>query len=125
MTQALLSEANKVGLTLEDNVPTINKIKNAVYQANNALPKINEFADKVIYLNNHQDELDNYANKFRDLGKYKDNITDAQDKLNAVNAAVPALNERAKLILALNDYMPNIERLLNVAANDVPNQFLR
>ena len=55
MTQALLSEANKVGLTLEDNVPTINKIKNAVYQANNALPKINEFADKVIYLNNHQD----------------------------------------------------------------------
>ena len=123
MTQALLSEANKVGLTLEDNVPTINKIKNAVYQANNALPKINEFADKVIYLNNHQDELDNYANKFRDLGKYKDNITDAQDKLNAVNAAVPALNERAKLILALNDYMPNIERLLNVAANDVPNQF--
>ncbi|MFW3516831.1 YhgE/Pip family protein [Staphylococcus caprae] len=123
VTQALLSEANKVGLTLEDNVPTINKIKNAVYQANNALPKINEFADKVIYLNNHQDELDNYANKFRDLGKYKDNITDAQDKLNAVNAAVPALNERAKLILALNDYMPNIERLLNVAANDVPNQF--
>ena len=65
MTQALLSEANKVGLTLEDNVPTINKIKNAVYQANNALPKINEFAIKVIYLNNHQDELDNYANKFR------------------------------------------------------------
>lgn len=123
VTQALLSEANKVGLTLEDNVPTINKIKNAVYQANNALPKINEFADKVIYLNNHQDELDNYANKFRDLGKYKDNITDAQDKLNAVNAAVPALNERAKLILELNDYMPNIERLLNVAANDVPNQF--
>ncbi|MFW3591404.1 YhgE/Pip family protein [Staphylococcus caprae] len=123
VTQALLSEANKVGLTLEDNVPTINKIKNAVYQANNALPKINEFADKVIYLNNHQEELDNYANKFRDLGKYKDNITDAQDKLNAVNAAVPALNERAKLILALNDYMPNIERLLNVAANDVPNQF--
>ena len=40
-----------------------------------------------------------------------------------MNAAVPALNERAKLILALNDYMPNIERLLNVAANDVPNQF--
>ena len=123
VTKALLTEANKVGLTLEDNVPTINKIKNAVYQANDALPKINDFADKVIYLNNHQDELDQYANKFRDLGKYKANITDAQDKLNAVNSAVPALNEKAKLILALNDYMPNIERLLNVASNDVPAQF--
>ena len=29
VTKALLTEANKVGLTLEDNVPTINKIKNA------------------------------------------------------------------------------------------------
>ena len=65
------------------------RLKNAVYQANDALPKINDFADKVIYLNNHQDELDQYANKFRDLGKYKANITDAQDKLNAVNSAVP------------------------------------
>ena len=82
VTKALLTEANKVGLTLEDNVPTITKIKNAVYQANDALPKINDFADKVIYLNNHQDELDQYANKFRDLGKYKANITDAQDKIN-------------------------------------------
>ena len=39
-----------------------------------------------------------------------------------MNAAVPALNERAKLILALNDYMPNIERL-QCSSYDVPNQF--
>ena len=55
---ALLSEANKVGLSIEDNVPTINKIKSAVYQANNSLPKINQFADKIIELNKHQDDLD-------------------------------------------------------------------
>lgn len=123
VTKALLKEANKAGLTLEDNVPKINKIKNAVYQANDAIPKINEFANKLIYLNNHQSDLDQYANKFRDLGQYKNDITDAQDKLNAVNSAVPELNEKAKLILALNDYMPNIQRVLNVASNDVPAQF--
>ena len=38
VTKALLSEANKVGLKIEDEVPTINKIKNAVYAANNSLP---------------------------------------------------------------------------------------
>ena len=121
---ALLSEANKVGLSIEDNVPTINKIKSAVYQANNSLPKINQFADKIIELNKHQDDLDAYANQFRSLGKYKGNVLDAQEKLNAVNSSIPALNERAKLILALDSYMPNIERILNVAANDVPAQFL-
>ena len=94
---ALLSEANKVGLSIEDNVPTINKIKSAVYQANNSLP--NQFADKIIELNKHQDDLDAYANQFRSLGKYKGNVL--LKKLNAVNSSIPALNERAKLILAL------------------------
>lgn len=125
VTKALLDTANKVGLTIEDNIPTINKIKDAVYAANEALPRINSFADTIIYMNNHQDDLDAYANRFRNLGNYKDEIVDAQQKLNAVNAAIPQLNERAKLILALNDFMPNIGRALNVAANDVPAQFPR
>lgn len=123
VTKALLSEANKVGLKIEDEVPTINKIKNAVYAANNSLPEINKFKNKIIYLNEHQDDLDRYANQFRNLGNYKGDILDAQERLNQVNSSIPALNEKAKLIIALNNYMPNIERVLNVAANDVPAQF--
>ena len=123
VSKALLTEANKVGLKIEDEVPTINKIKNAVYAAKQSLPKINAIGDKILYLNDHQDQLDQYADKFRGLGRYKGDIVSAQDKLNAVNASIPALNEKAKLVLALNAYMPNIERVLNVASNDVPQQF--
>lgn len=78
VTRALLEEANKAGLTIEENVPTINKIKNAVYSADKALPKINDFANKIVYLNNHQADLDKYANDFRKLGNYKGDILDAQ-----------------------------------------------
>ena len=74
-------------------------------------------------MNDHQDDLDKYANQFRALGNYKGDILDAQQKLNDVNAAIPSLNEKAKLILALNEYMPNIEKLLDVASNDIPAQF--
>lgn len=123
VTRALLEEANKAGLTIEENVPTINKIKNAVYSADKALPKINDFANKIVYLNNHQADLDKYANDFRKLGNYKGDILDTQKKLNEVNGAIPQLNEKAKLILALNNYMPKIEKALNFAADDVPAQF--
>ncbi len=123
VTRALLEEANKAGLTIEENVPTINKIKHAVYSADKALPKINDFANKIVYLNNHQADLDKYANDFRKLGNYKGDILDAQKKLNEVNGAIPQLNEKAKLILALNNYMPKIEKALNFAADDVPAQF--
>lgn len=76
-------------------------------------------------MNNHQADLDKYANDFRKLGNYKGDILDAQKKLNEVNGAIPQLNEKAKLILALNNYMPKIEKALNFAADDVPAQFLK
>ncbi|MEJ7365897.1 hypothetical protein WL473_12915, partial [Staphylococcus epidermidis] len=62
-------------------------------------------------------------NQFRDLDNYKDDILNAQQKLNDVNAAIPSLNQKAKLILALNEYMPNIHKLVNVAADDIPQTF--
>ena len=123
VTQALLDEANRLGVKLEEEIPTINKIEDAVSEANKAMPKINDFADTLIYLDENQDQIDNYADRFRGLGDYKGEVIDAADKLNQVNAAIPALHERAKLILALNDYMPNIENALNVASNDVPEAF--
>ncbi|MCO4325546.1 YhgE/Pip domain-containing protein [Staphylococcus agnetis] len=123
VTKALLKEANHLGIKLENEIPTINKIKEAVETANNAVPKVNEVAKKILYLDEHQNEIDQKANEFRNLGRYKGDVLDAVDKLNQVNNAIPALNERAKLILALNAYMPNIKRVLNVAANDVPQAF--
>ena len=123
VTKALLDEANRLGVKLEEEIPTINKIEDAVSKANDSIPKINDFADKIIYLDENQDEIDNYADEFRALGNHKGEVIDAADKLNQVNAAIPTLNERAKLILALNDYMPNIENALNVASNDVPEAF--
>ena len=94
VTKALLKEANKVGLQIEDEVPTIDKIKNAVYAAHQSLPKLNKIADRIVYLNDHQDQLDQYANQFRDLDNYKDDILNAQQKLNDVNAAIPSLNQK-------------------------------
>lgn len=125
VTKALLDEANRLGIKLEKEIPTINKIKKAVGTANDSIPKINEFAKKILYLDQNQDQLDAYADKFRGLDNYKGDVLDAVDKLNRVNAAVPALNEKAKLILALNEYLPNIERALNIASNDVPQAFPR
>ena len=94
VTKALLKAANKVGLQIEDEVPTIDKIKNAVYTAHQSLPKLNKIADRIVYLNDHQDRLDRYANQFRDLDTYKDDILNAQQKLNDVNAAIPSLNQK-------------------------------
>src|SRR5699024_516595 len=84
VTKALLDEANRLGVKLEEEIPTINKIEDAVSKANDSIPQINDFADKIIYLDENQDEIDNYADEFRALGNHKGEVIDAADKLNQV-----------------------------------------
>ncbi|MDE9800341.1 YhgE/Pip domain-containing protein [Staphylococcus delphini] len=122
VTKALLDEANRIGIKLEDQLPNYHKVRDGIYAANNALPKIEKFRKTLIYLDENQDQIDQYADKFRALDQYKDDAVTATERLNQLNASIPAINERAKLIVSLNQAMPDIERVLQVASG-VPNHF--
>ena len=122
VTKALLEIANDLGIQLEDEIPTINKIKNGVYKANEAMPKINELSKKILYLDENQDKIDQYADQFRNAGQYKDEVMRAVRGLNRLNESMPAIRERAQLVVGLNEFMPRIERALN-KASQVPQAF--
>ncbi|UXR71531.1 YhgE/Pip domain-containing protein [Staphylococcus sp. IVB6240] len=124
VTKVLLEEANRLGIKLEEQVPTYEKIRDGVDAAYQALPKIEKFRKAIIYVDDNQGKIDQYADEFRNLGNYKDEAVTAAEKLNQLNASIPAINERAKLVLKLNDYMPEIERALQVASG-VPEYFPR
>lgn len=122
VTKALLDEANRIGIKLEDQLPNYHKVRDGIYAANQALPKIEKFRKALIYLDENQDQIDQYADKFRALDQYKDDAVNATERLNQLNASIPAINERAKLIVSLNQAMPDIERVLQVASG-VPDHF--
>ncbi|MGV3042013.1 YhgE/Pip domain-containing protein [Staphylococcus rostri] len=122
VTKVLLEEANRLGIEIEKQLPTYNKIRDGVDAAYQALPKIEKFRKAIIYIDENQGTIDNYADRFRNLGNYKDEAVTAAEKLNQLNASIPAINERAKLVLKLNEYMPEIERALQVASG-VPDYF--
>ncbi|WP_086429026.1 YhgE/Pip domain-containing protein [Staphylococcus cornubiensis] len=122
VTKALLDEANRIGIKLEDQLPNYHKVRDGIYAANQALPKIEKFRKTLIYLDENQDQIDQYADKFRALDQYKDDAVNATERLNQLNASIPAINERAKLIVSLNQAMPDIERVLQVASG-VPDHF--
>ncbi len=121
-TQALLKEANQVGLDLENELPTLSKIKNAVYTAEDNLPKIEEFKEKVIEIDEHQDDITKYKDEFEALGNYKGDINEGVTKINEVNSKMGDINQAAQLITKLNAKMPEIESAL-AKANKVQQQF--
>lgn len=122
VTKVLLDQADQLGIKLEDQIPAYEKIRDGVFAADQALPKIERFRRAIIYADDNQDKIDNYANEFRNLENYKDEAISATERLNQINASIPAINERAELIVDLNRYMPDIERALQVASG-VPNRF--
>ncbi|MCY1028994.1 YhgE/Pip domain-containing protein, partial [Mammaliicoccus sciuri] len=121
-TKALLKEANQVGLDLENELPTLSKIKNAVYTAEDNLPKIEEFKEKVIEIDEHQDDITKYKDEFEALGNYKGDINEGVKKINEVNSKMGDINQAAQLITKLNAKMPEIESAL-AKANKVQQQF--
>lgn len=96
-TQALLKEANQVGLDLENELPTLSKIKNAVYTAEDNLPKIEEFKEKVIEIDEHQDDITKYKDEFEALGNYKGDINEGVTKINEVNSKMGDINQVASI----------------------------
>lgn len=112
-TQALLKEANQVGLDIENELPTMSKIKNAIFTAEDNLPEIEEFKEKVIEMDEHQGDIDHYKNEFESLGNYKGDINNGVEKINEVNGKMGEINQAAQLITTLNSKMPEIESALS------------
>ncbi|MGK9044451.1 YhgE/Pip domain-containing protein [Mammaliicoccus vitulinus] len=112
-TQALLKEANQVGLDIENELPTMSKIKNAIFTAEDNLPEIEEFKEKVIEIDEHQGDIDHYKNEFESLGNYKGDINNGVEKINEVNGKMGEINQAAQLIMTLNSKMPEIENSLS------------
>lgn len=112
VTGVLFDKANELGLSLEDQIPAYDKLRDGVFRAQDALPNIERFRQAIINLNNNQDQLDEKADQFRNLENYKDEAVNALERLNQLNASVPAINERAQLVVSLDRMMPNIERAL-------------
>src|SRR5699024_12772391 len=78
-TQELLKEANQVGLDIENELPTMSKIKNAVFTAEDNLPKIEEFIEKVVEIDDHQDDITHYKDELGAVGRYKVNINEGDE----------------------------------------------
>ncbi|MBH9582189.1 hypothetical protein, partial [Staphylococcus felis] len=68
------------------------KIRDCVFAADQALRKIDRFRRAIIYADDNQDKIDNYSNEFRNLENYKDEAISATERINQINASIPAIN---------------------------------
>lgn len=114
-TKALLKESNKVGLKLQDKLPTYRKIENAVFEAEAAIPEMEKFKEKIIKIDQHQNDITKYSNEFYQLANYKDKINQGANKLVIANEHAGDIQAAGNMLVKLNNNMDTIESALNKA----------
>ncbi|WP_280771532.1 YhgE/Pip domain-containing protein [Salipaludibacillus daqingensis] len=93
-TKTLFQEFDRLGLKLEEELPTFRRMKQVIYDLENLLPEVNEFADGILTIEENWNRIEGHANQFL-----------------AVEEVIPEFKEGTEQILILEKRMPEIAAL--------------
>lgn len=112
-SSALFQEFDKVGLELENSLPQMVEIKDAVYSLYNSLDDIDEAADMIVEMDNNSDTIEGYANRIHEIGQYEGQVREAGSQVLTAQSYMGEVDRASQLILDLNNAMPGIEGSIN------------
>lgn len=93
-SHTLFEEFDKLGIQLEEDLPTIRKIENALFDLDQNMPEIIEVGHFI-----------------EDIDQDWDNIDDKIDYFLSIRDYIPEIHEGAEFILSLQDQFPKIYQL--------------
>lgn len=112
-TKTMLETFNDIGIELEQNLPTLQKIKNAVYNLHDHIDDIDEAGKLIMELNDDRDTIKDYADKLDSLEDYEAKIREGGDYILTAQSHMGDIIRLGDAVIALNDAMPDIENALN------------
>lgn len=110
--KTLLEEFNNAGIELEENLPTLQKIRDAVYNLHDHIDDIDEAGDLIVQLDEDQDKIQNYADTLDSLQEYESNIREGGDQILTAQSHLDDINRLGDAVIELNQSMPDIENAL-------------
>ncbi|WP_152656159.1 YhgE/Pip domain-containing protein [Oceanobacillus sp. CFH 90083] len=111
-TKTLLEEFNNAGIELEQNLPTLQKIRDAVYNLHDHIDDIDEAGDLIVQLDEDEENIQSYADKLDSLQEYEENIREGGDQILTAQSHLDDINRLGNAVVELNQAMPDIENAL-------------
>lgn len=106
----LLEVFNAIGYTLEDNLVSINKVKNLILTTNDNLAKIDGYTQEVVHLQKAMPSLKQKLEKANQMVDYLPEVDALTTKIIALNDKFPSIQKEAGIILTLQDKIPEIKQ---------------
>ncbi|MBC1604862.1 YhgE/Pip domain-containing protein [Listeria rocourtiae] len=111
VSSSVLSELNKAGIDLENELPTLRHIKDKVFQVKASMPQIIEMGKQAVILEGKLPDLKRKANQVVDLNKSMPQINAAAQDLLRIESQLPQLDKLGEDILTLQKKIPEIKQI--------------
>ncbi|OTO71176.1 hypothetical protein A5865_002869 [Enterococcus sp. 12E11_DIV0728] len=115
-SSTLLKVFNEIGYNIDENLVSINKVKNLILTTNDNLGEINKYTQEVVEVQGKLPELKDKLAKANELQAYLPQVDEMGQKLIALNQKMPEIKQQASVILTLQQKIPEIQQAGNQLA---------
>lgn len=109
-SSTLLSVFNEIGYNIDENLVSINKVKDLILKTNDNLDEIDQYTQEIVAVQGKLPELKQKLAQANQMQSYLPQIDDLGQKLVALNQKFPELKQQASVILTLQQKIPEIQQ---------------
>lgn len=115
-SSTLLKVFNEIGYNIDENLVSINKVKNLILTTNDNLGEIDKYTQEVVEVKGKLPELKEKLAKANELQAYLPQVDEMGQKLITLNQKMPEIKQQASVILTLQQKIPEIQQAGNQLA---------
>lgn len=115
-SSTLLKVFNEIGYNIDENLVSINKVKNLILTTNDNLGEIDKYTQEVVEVQGKLPELKEKLAKANELQAYLPQVDEMGQKLITLNQKMPEIKQQASVILTLQQKIPEIQQAGNQLA---------
>ncbi|MGM0213952.1 YhgE/Pip family protein [Enterococcus sp. AZ109] len=109
-SSTLLTAFNEIGYNIDENLVSINKVKDLILTTNDNLDEIDQYTQEIVAVQGKLPELKEKLAQANQLQSYLPQIDELGQKLVTLNQKFPELKQQASIILTLQQKIPEIQQ---------------
>ncbi|MBO1305877.1 YhgE/Pip domain-containing protein [Enterococcus sp. 669A] len=109
-SSTLISAFNEIGYNIDENLVSINKVKDLILKTNDNLDEIDQYTQEIVAVQGKLPELKEKLAQANQMQSYLPQIDDLGQKLVTLNQKFPELKQQASVILTLQQKIPEIQQ---------------
>lgn len=117
-SRSLFTQLNDIGIELENELPTIRRIENLIFDLEDRFPEINELGETVIELQNDWPELREKLDRFLAVEEEFDAINEGADVVIQFEGYLPMVHQIADRLIEVEQVLPEVDDIV-VQAEEV------